>query len=388
MRWKWHLIAFVLISCDPCYGAVAIRADTSRLADRLQRFRKYKLYELSAVEYQPIRREYLAWVDSRMKSGASMAQMNEELEAANLLSKGPENVPDDWFDRTYAGFLGGVGTVPIPGADDLIAVSLGVYTGGYCNFDETVVLYSRRQFRRIAQINAEPLYTHGYYLRALAAGKGDPARGRLVASAWVASNCTSNWNGNFFRIDIPRRGFTENALAVGMGAFNADEIRLTVENSTVTFDYTTALGDTDVLTREGIARYEVQDGHVIRQAPVAASFGGFIDEWLTMADAEAARWATPEAGRHHNELAAKFQKDIFEWRHVADCPGSPPTREVAVQLNKSKETAVFRITASSRAEMRMVLVSDKISPECREIPISDGLSSILAEPPIHATSAR
>ncbi len=37
--------------------------------------------------------------------------MNEELNAAGLLSKGPETVED--FDMTYAGFPGAVGTVPV-----------------------------------------------------------------------------------------------------------------------------------------------------------------------------------------------------------------------------------------------------------------------------------
>src|ERR1700674_4581031 len=33
-------------------------------------------------------------------------------------------------------------------------------------------------------------------------GKDDPSRGRMIGSAWVASNCTSNWSGSLFRIDL------------------------------------------------------------------------------------------------------------------------------------------------------------------------------------------
>ena len=102
-------IVVALVSGGLCPGDSPVRPDTARLARHLQRFRHYKLYEMSAADYQPIRREFLAWLDSRVKAGISAEQMNVELAAANLLSDGPQTI-DDEFEKTYAGFLGGVGT--------------------------------------------------------------------------------------------------------------------------------------------------------------------------------------------------------------------------------------------------------------------------------------
>jgi len=314
-----------------------------------------------------------------MKTGTSVARMNEELEAAGLLSNGPQTV-DEMFDKTYAGFLGNIEAKPSRAAEDLLAITFGIHTGGYCNFDETLVLYRRTPLLRIARINAEQSFTHGYRLRELAVGKEDPS-GRMIGSAWVASNCTSNWNGNLFRIDLLSAQPLANVLDREVSAFGGDKVGISIEDNTVTFRYTTLMGDLDALTRAGIARYRVQDGHAIREAPIATSFGGLINEWLEMDDAEAARWSTPEAATHHRDLAARTRKQLLQWEHVAACPGSPPAREISIQWNESKQTTVFLISASSAAEMRMLSVSDKRSPSCREIDVSAGLSSIVAEPP-------
>ncbi|HEY1754792.1 MAG TPA: hypothetical protein VGG72_05315 [Bryobacteraceae bacterium] len=77
-----------------------------------------------------------------------------------------------------------------------MAIKFGIHTGSGYNFDETVVLYARDSLQRVARINAQPSYEHGYDLRDLDAGKDDQAGARIIASGWVASNCTSNWNGN------------------------------------------------------------------------------------------------------------------------------------------------------------------------------------------------
>jgi hypothetical protein len=236
--------------------------------------------------------------------GVGVARMNEELNGARLLSDGPQTI-DDQFNRTYAGFLGKI--EERSGTEHLLVITFGIYTGGYCNFDETVVLYGRTALRRLARINAEQSYTHGYHLRALGIGRIDPS-GEITGSAWVASNCTSNWNGNVFRIDRLKAPSHLNILSREVSAFFGDRVEIGVENDTVTFRYTTLSHDLDVLTRAGIARYRVQGTHVVREAPIALSFGGFVAEWLEMDDTEAARWSTLEAGARHHELAARLSK--------------------------------------------------------------------------------
>jgi hypothetical protein len=385
MRFNPSLPMFALILCAPCFGGA--QPDTSRLARHLERFRHYRVYEFSAGEYGPIQDEYIAWVDSRLKTGVSTAQMNEELRRANLLSAGPETV-DDMFDRTYAGYLGAVEPVLLRKAGDLLALKIGIHTGGHCNFDETILLYSSKPFRRVGQINAELSYTHGYRLREAAVGAEGQARDSIIGSAWVASNCSSNWNGNIFRIDVSRRQSLQNVLDWDVSAFGGADVGISIEDNTLIFKYVTMLGDPDVLTRNAIARFYVQGGHAVRQAPIAPSFGGFIDEWLTMDDAEAARWGTAETSVRHHDLAARRNTELFTWQGVADCPGPPTMREVVLQWSESKQTTVFLISGANAAEMRMLSVLDTPSSSCHEIDISGDLSSILAEPPIRATGAQ
>jgi hypothetical protein len=59
--------------------AADVREDTTRLLEHLERFRGYAVYEMTADEYKAIQDEYLAWIDSRVRSGRSAALMNVEL---------------------------------------------------------------------------------------------------------------------------------------------------------------------------------------------------------------------------------------------------------------------------------------------------------------------
>jgi hypothetical protein len=266
-----------------------------------------------------------------------------------------------------------------------VAIKLGVYTGGYCNFDETIVLYHRKPLRRIAWINAEPSYKHGYQLSRLTVGK-DAAHGTVLASAWFASSCASNWNGGRFRIDRARTQSIRNVLYRDVGFGNLDPVEISVKDDQVTFRYTTLMGETDVLEREGIARYRIQAGRPVRVAPMAPTFGGFISEWLELDDREAARWSTPEPARMHRALVTRFKvgKENFEWEHAANCPGSPPgsppAREIGIRSGDGQQTAVFLISGSSAADMRLLSVSGQRSPACTEIEIVNDLSSIIAQP--------
>ena len=88
----------------------------------------------------------------------------------------------------------------------------------------------------------------------------------------------------------------DNVLNQGMTVFFGEAITVGIEDNTVTFNYTTASGDPDTITRPGSARYQVQNGRPVRLAPIALSFEGFINEWLTMNDM-VAELAGPAHGR-------------------------------------------------------------------------------------------
>jgi hypothetical protein len=242
------------------------------------------------------------------------------------------------------------------------------------------VLYRLKPLRRVARINGEKSYTHGYGLVDLAIGKDDPNRRRILSSVWLYSNCTSIWNPKRFRIDLARAQTTENILNQEVRA--QDGVEMKIEGDTVTFNYATFAHNNDDFLRSGIARYRVQAGRAIRQAPIAPSFGSFIEEWLEMGDTEAGRWSTAEAAMRHHDLAEMIGKDMqFAWEHVAACPRSPPAREITVLWDESKRTTVFLISGARAVDMRMLSISDQPSRSCREIDISDDLSSVIAEPP-------
>jgi hypothetical protein len=245
-----------------------------------------------------------------------------------------------------------------------------------------VALYQRQPFRRLGWLNAERSYQHGYYLHGLAgrlgSGRNRENRGRIIASAWTASNCTSIWNGGRFRIDVLQsRGFT-NVLDRHVLARDDDEVKISLEDNVSTFHYITGMHDTIINGRDGIASYKIENDKAIRQAPIASQFGGFIDEWLLLDDEDAARFSSPAAAGLHHELAARFKKEAFDWEHAADCPG--PAREIAVRGDESEKTTVFLIAASGIADMRMLSISDTINPSCREIDVNTDLSAITTGP--------
>ncbi len=125
----------------PCI-AWGMQADTSRFTEHLKTYRGHETYELSPADYASTQNEFVSWTESRLRGGRSVRQMNAELKAAGLLSDGQQAVDD--YDRTYAGFLGGISIRPI--RSDLLAVTLGIYTGAFCNFDDTGAALSPRVF--------------------------------------------------------------------------------------------------------------------------------------------------------------------------------------------------------------------------------------------------
>lgn len=243
-----------------------VRDDTARLAERLKPFRAYQpVYEMQPADYVRVQDELTTWIDSRVKSGASAAQMNDELSGAGLLSDGAGSV-DDFLDKSFAGFLGKIEPLTDGVSPNVLALSFGIYTGTVCGYDDTVVLYSRSSMTRIARINAQPtLVPNGLHLRTLRVTAAGP-EGRIVGSAWVASNCTSNWNGESFRIDriqgttlVP---IANQPMRAPFGAFAGDPVRITLEGNDVTVGYTTQEGKANLIP--AVERYRIDGDHLTR----------------------------------------------------------------------------------------------------------------------------
>jgi hypothetical protein len=364
-----------LFLCSPCLAS--LRPDTLQLADHLKRFRGHKIHELQAGEFTSIQSEYLAWIDSRVHDGVDANVLNEELSAAGLLSEGPQTI-DDQFDRTYAGYLVDVEFDSVDGADDLTLIKASIYTGGSCNVDETAALYQRRPWLRIAWINAERSYTHGYHLVQIAAGPSQTGR-RLLASAWVASNCSSTWNGSKFRIDRLGERSLQSLFNRNAGFKNDEDVGIEVKADLVTFRYTTSSGDSDVLVRKGIANYRIDGLRAVRVAPLALSSGGLVSEWLSMNDTEAARWSSPSAAAWHRQRSKTFTKGLFAWEYVADCSGPPMSREIGIRSNDTGQLAYLRIGGVFATQFKILAVTEKPSASCIQLDIRSDFSKLFSE---------
>ncbi len=299
-------------------------------------------HELSLTEFYAAQKKYLTWLDARFKRGDPIG--------------------------SYAGF-GDIRSERVRGNDSLVALVGGIHTGSYCNYDETAVVYNRSDRSRIAVFNAERTYKHGHHLESLAAGGGG-----LFASAWVASSCASNWNGSIFRIDRAGTGATENLLLRNVLAYDPNPVKIHVTENSVSFEYTASSRVEDILTRDAVAVYQIRGRQAIRQSPLAPSYGSFIQEWLELDDAEAARWSSPQAARAHHPAAA--MKGSFTWTHVAACPD----REIELNWGDTDKTVVFRISGTRAVDLRMESVSDHRAPSCREMDISKDISHINNEP--------
>ena len=172
-----------------------------------------------------------------------------------------------------------------------------------------------------------------------------------------------------------------NALKSYPGARQLGDIEVGIFNRTVTFKYIAGLADANLMARPGIARYRIEGGRAIREAPIASTRVGFMDEWLSMDDVNAARWSTPEAARVHASLVNDFKSTTFKWQSAARCEGNPVTWEITVRVEKSQRTHVFVISGSNAADLKMVRVVKTHSLSCRNVDLTGDLSAIAADLP-------
>jgi hypothetical protein len=148
----------------------------------------------------------------------------------------------------------------------MLALTFGIYIGSFCGYDDTVLLYSRKPLRRVARINAQPTYSpNGSHLREVVVGPDAPGKGRLVGSAWVLSNCTSNWNGENFRIDRLRDARLQPMVNQSIRAFAGEPVLIRIEGGDVTVNYTTNDDQANLLP--AIARYTIEGNRAVRIGP-------------------------------------------------------------------------------------------------------------------------
>jgi len=362
-------------------AAASGREDTARLAARLMAARAKML--LSAAESQSIQAALLEWIDARMKAGDTVQSMNRELSAAGLLATWPDTL--DQMLLKHAGYLEGIKSKPVQGAGDVLALEAGVYQGPGCSKDVTAVLYQRKPALRLGYLNAEPGNPKwAYYLSGLAVGERDSSGQRLVASGWVISNCTSTWNGKRIRIDRVGGASPENLLARDLDAQDRegqDSVSAWVRPDGVTFWYRGGLGDPLLMVAPAVVRYRIVGGQAERAAPAALTRAGFIREWLSMTDGEAAGWSDPDAAEAHKSIHFPTSAGPVDWLGAAECGGRAPAWEVAVKVDELKKEFVFRIAGDRATELRMLAVGSGYTDGCTPVDIFKDPGSLSGELP-------
>jgi hypothetical protein len=79
---RWLRVAYLLLVVAGSVTA-ATNPDTAKLAAHLKSLRGHT--QLSGEEYQSLRKEYLAWIDLRVRAGWSPETFNQELKNNGLL---------------------------------------------------------------------------------------------------------------------------------------------------------------------------------------------------------------------------------------------------------------------------------------------------------------
>lgn len=160
MKRALRVASLLLVAAGSVPGSLsaAPSPDTVKLASHLTLLRG--LARLSPEEYSDLRKEYLAWLDIRIRSGWNANELNWDLANAGLVLPPGEKSEEQ----------------PLRHAPDLLALTVAIdpRESGSCGRNITVVLYDRNTLRRIAEIDpgTEP-ETRGYHLLSIDAGERD-----------------------------------------------------------------------------------------------------------------------------------------------------------------------------------------------------------------------
>jgi hypothetical protein len=317
-------------------------------------------------DYKRLRKEYLSWIDARVKADVEPEDINKELRAAGVLSTERLDTADE-METSRAGYVSEIKQRVRTGSSDVLVIEAGMYRGAGCSNNVTAILYDRKSKRRLAQIDAVPNDPNqAYYLSGLAVGARDSKGQVLVASGWVASNCTSTWNGKSVRIDRASGSPIQNLLARTLYAHDRepeDTVAVEVDSDVVTFRYDGGLGDSDLLWTPMIARFRVLEKQAIREQPFALTIAGFIHEWIT-ATGELGRPDTAGMAELRTAASQAIARHGFEWKTVARCSDSSAPWEVGIKVRDTERSYFFRVSGSHASDLRMLSISEKPVGSC------------------------
>jgi hypothetical protein len=184
--------------------------------------------------------------------------------------------------------------------------------------------------------------------------------------------CTSRMSG--FDIDVVRPIGTENPQVLfhkndSYSRFNIDPVMKATRDG---FDLRLERDalDMDFMTRPGIFRYRVSEKKVERTQPIAMNGRDFVDEWLQIEWADAAKWCAAGSieslRRIHAENAKLFDPKASSWPEltygsVRGCSDDPKHYQVEVQMDPGTPT-YFQIR---QGENSFTMLSASRTPNSR-----------------------
>ena len=238
--------------------------------------------------------------------------------------------------------------------------------------------------------SSEPGTALSWGFNSIEAGPRDAQGKRLLAAPSSHLWCTSNFGSAILRIELLDGKGMHTVLKRDVGVWRAREpvVSAKIEGEVVTFEFdapTAMVGD--MFKRAGFEKYRVQSGRAKRVAPFARNIVSFIEDWLSMDDAEVARISGPQAVG-----ARKFVKSwhtsigqsslIFDTGRM--CKGTPNVWEVEVGLegfandgrvNKG-EPRTFLISEAGATKLRMLRVDAHPSSKCAVVGIRELAASL------------
>jgi hypothetical protein len=208
--------------------------------------------------------------------------------------------------------------------------------------------------KEVVRMNGERWRDYSYWLSSIDVSQGNQSGQRIVATGWIISNCTSNWNGSIAKIDLMKHGELKEISKYEPWAANSEGIKASVHGNVVNFRYMLRNYDVGVWTAgPGVASYEVLGEVAVRRAPLALTKGTFITEWLNLSSRDVAAFSSPEAAKQHSGIEVLVRNRGLEWRSAASCESTPHLWKLTADIYDAHAARTFVIEGSTVNNLRM-----------------------------------
>lgn len=210
-----------------------------------------------------------------------------------------------------------------------------------------------------------------------------PAREAAPPSIIVAHGtpwCTSRWSiFNADLIELATKGAEQRTLFHLQNGYiritddDAPPLRLKANPQGFELRMEVGMLDTALMTRRGIYRYRIDGERLERVQPAAMNGRDFVDEWLQVDEATAARWSAPIPAGALIEAHQSLKNRYGAYGAVRQCRGDRERYQVEMQLSE-RDTSGAEPTAPAQDTFfiirpivdgfMMESVSTRADPEC------------------------